>query len=118
MSPGRVVLLLTCLVVAVLAVVLAVVQWEQANKIATAVMALAGVAAVGVAVWAGLSRSGGSPQVRVSRTGPATSGPGGRAISGLAGSPADMGSLQVEQTGAADASRGGDAVSGSDQTDQ
>jgi hypothetical protein len=117
MSVGRVVLLVTCLVVAVLAAVLAVLQWQQANKIATVVMAMAGVAAVGVGVWAGLSRPAG-PSVRVSRTGPATSGPGGRAISGAAGPLANLGSVEVDQTGAADASGGGKAVTGVDPTDQ
>lgn len=110
-------LLVTCLVVAVLAAVLVVLQWQQANKIATVVMALAGVAAVGVGLWAGLARTAG-PSVRVSRTGPATSGPGGRAISGAAGPLADQGTVDVDQTGAADATRGGEAVTGVDLTEQ
>jgi membrane protein YdbS with pleckstrin-like domain len=44
--------LVTCVIVVVLAVVFGVLSWGEANKVATSVSALAGVAAVGVAVWA------------------------------------------------------------------
>lgn len=78
MNSARVALVASGVVVAVLAVLFLVLEWDDANKIATSVSALAGVAAVGVAVWAAWpvvaeGRSG----VRVSRTGKATAGPGG-----------------------------------------
>lgn len=54
MTAKRVALVVTCVVVAGLAVVFGVVQWDRANRIAVVVSALAAVAAVGVAVWAAL----------------------------------------------------------------
>ncbi|GAA2279650.1 hypothetical protein GCM10010402_40410 [Actinomadura luteofluorescens] len=117
MERGRAVLIVTCGVVVVLAVVLGALSWEQANKIATSASALAGVAAVGVGVWAayaGSARRG----VRVADSGRAVSGPGGSAVSGVR-APAGQGpgDVAVERTGDADASAGGDAVSGADLTD-
>ena len=107
----RVVLLVTCLVVAGLGGVFAASQWDQANRIATMVSALAAVAAVGVAVWAALPGAG--PVVRVSRTGRATAGPGGTATSGVAGPAGQLeGHVEVDRTGEADASAGGDATTG------
>lgn len=107
MNARRVVLVVTCAVVAVFAVVFAVLQWEQANRIATAVASLAGLAAVGVTVWAALPGSG--AKVRVSNTGKATAH-GGSAVTGVMG-PA-TGEIVVDRTGDADASDGGEATTG------
>ena len=99
-------------VVAVLAVLLVVMRWDSANKIAVVVSALAAVAAVGVAIWAALPAVSGKG-VRVSRTGRATAGPGGRANSGVSGPAGSLpDDMVVDRTGDADASNGGDANSG------
>jgi hypothetical protein len=114
MSARRVVLLVTCLVVAGLAGWFAVAKWEQASRVATVVSALAAVAVVGVAVWAALPGAD-KPAVRVSDTGPATAGRGGTATSGLTGKVAGLsGRIEVERTGHADASGGGNATTGAD----
>ncbi|MFE3456557.1 hypothetical protein ACFXKD_03355 [Nocardiopsis aegyptia] len=86
MITQRVVIVVTASVVAVLAVVLMVVRWDDANKIAVVMSAVAAVAAVGVGIWAGLPtrRSGG--RLRVSRTGKATTGSKGSANTGLSAS--------------------------------
>ncbi|MGW4423839.1 hypothetical protein [Streptosporangium sp. NPDC004631] len=111
MNARRVVLAVTGVVVAVFGVVFAVLQWEQANRIATSVSALAGLAAVGVAVWAAFP--GTATRIRVSNTGKAVSGRGGRAVSGVSGSAsAAVGEVVAEGTGDADASDGGEATSG------
>lgn len=110
MSVRRLVLLVTCLVVAGLAGVFAGTQWDRADRVATVASALAAVASVGVAVWAGLPRSG---SVRVSDTGNAVAGAGGMATTGLAGPATELVSgIEVDRTGDADASGGGDATSG------
>jgi hypothetical protein len=112
MSARRMVLMATAGIVAVLAALLLLLRWDNANKIAVVMSALAAVAAIGVAIWAALpavSRKG----VQVSRTGRATAGPDGRANSGVS---APAGSLPdnviVDRTGDADAGNGGDANSG------
>lgn len=110
MNSARVALVASGVVVAVLAVLFLVLEWDDANKIATSVSALAGVAAVGVAVWAAWpvvaeGRSG----VRVSRTGKATAGPGGRANTGLSAGGSVPDGVRVDRTGDAE---GGDANSG------
>jgi hypothetical protein len=114
MGGRRMVLLVTCLVVAGLGGVLAVVAWERASRIATVVSALAAVASVGVAVWAALPcHRSGSAEVRVSKTGRATATDGGAAVSGARGSAAGAPErTEVNRTGDANASGGGDAVSG------
>ncbi|WP_431919580.1 hypothetical protein [Nonomuraea jabiensis] len=106
----RMVLLVTCLVVAAFAATFALLTWEYANRVATTVSALAGIAAVGVAVWAALPGMG--KKVRVSGTGKAMAHSGGVAISGLSGpaSAAD-GLVEVDRTGDAEAF-GGKATSG------
>ena len=106
----RVVLVVTCLVVAGLAGVFAGTQWDQANRVATVASALAAVASVGVAVWAALPGGG---SVRVSNTGRAVAGPGGTATSGLTAPASGLaGGIEVDRTGDADASGGGHATSG------
>ncbi|WP_218004838.1 hypothetical protein [Actinomadura macra] len=111
-SGQRIAVAVTAVLVAGLAVVLLVLKWNDANKVAVVVSTLAAVAAVGVAVVAVLP--GGGPRgALVSRTGRAISGRGGRANSGFAGrSRSHRGDVQVRRTGDADASKGGDANSG------
>lgn len=110
MKARRLSILLTCVMVAILAVVFAVLSWDRANRLATVTAALAGVAAVGIAVWAALRTSAGA-EVRVTRTGPATAtGAGSTAVSGVTGDP--DGPTSVDRTGAARAADGGDATSG------
>ena len=106
------VLMATAGVVTTLAVLLVLLRWDSANKIAVVVSALATVAAVGVAVWAALPAVSGMG-VRVSRTGRATAGSGGRANSGVFGPAGSLpNDVLVDRTGDADASNGGDANSG------
>jgi hypothetical protein len=85
------VLLLTGLVVSGLVAVLAVVQWELANQIATMASVVAAGAAVRIAVWAALP--GGAETVRVSNTGKATVRRSGKATSGLTGPASGLKSL-------------------------
>lgn len=106
----RVVLIVTCVVVAALGWVFTVTQWETASRIATAASALAGVAAVGVAIWAGLGGFGQAEHV-VRDTGPVTTGGAGNAVSGSRRRRA-RGAVTVERTGEARATGDGDAVSG------
>lgn len=111
MTKSRVAVVVTCLAVAALGVWLAVATWDQANKTAVIASALAAVAAVGVAVWAGF-RSGGSRSGLVARnTGNATAGPGGRANTGVRGAGKPR-SAEARRTGDARAGRDGDANSG------
>jgi len=67
-STRRLVLLLTALAVAALAVVYAWLGWDEASRIATVLAGLAAVAALGVAVWAGL------PVARAAGSQPSSSG--------------------------------------------
>ena len=108
MTVGRVVLMITCLVVAGLGAWFAVASWDSANKVAVVASALAAVAAVGVAVWAGLRTGGTGGRIVVSDTGDATAGSGGRANTGVRGRP--DASVRVKRTGKAQA--GGDANTG------
>jgi hypothetical protein len=117
MDRGRVVLVATCVVVAGLAGWFAVAQWDQTNRVATAVSALGAVAAVGVAVWAVL-RPAPRPVPRgqwtASGTGEAT-GRGGEANSGIEvqGGPEQGPRVaRVEDSGAARASDDGQANTG------
>lgn len=113
MTIRRIVILITCVVVATLAVVFAVSHWDQANRIATVTSALAAVAALGVAVWAALPGSG--PVARVSRTGRATAGgPGSRANTGVSGVASTPGTVVADRTSDARATGGGSANSGVD----
>ncbi|MFI6740924.1 hypothetical protein ACIBI9_49080 [Nonomuraea sp. NPDC050451] len=121
MSGRRVAVLVTAVVVVVVAVVLAVLRWDDANKLSTALSALAGLAAVGVGVWAALPGSSGRRRVRASRTGKATAGRGGQANTGVivvkGAKTAEAGEgavddVRADKTGDADASGGGDANTG------
>ena len=95
-----------------LAVVLVVLRWDDANKVAVVVSTLAAVGAIGVGIWAALPGISGKG-MRVSRTGRATAGPGGQANSGVSGPAGSLlGDIRVDRTGDADASKGGDANTG------
>ena len=113
MSGRRVVIIGTAGAVAALAVMLAVVRWDDANKVAVVISALAAVAAIGVGICAapaGASSGGGS---RVSRTGRATAGRGGWANTGVSGPAGSLpAGVRVDRTGDADAPDGGDANTG------
>ncbi|MFF2397431.1 hypothetical protein [Nocardia sp. NPDC058114] len=113
MTAGRVALILTALTVTVLAAALIVLKWDDANKVFTAVAALAGVAGVGVAIWAAL---GAKPRksVKVKKSGNAISGPNGVAVSGAKVAATHDGEVAVVDSGKADARLGGSAVSGAD----
>src|SRR5690606_1044689 len=103
----RWVLACTAASVAVLAGVFAVLGWEHADKAASVVSALTGVAAVGVAIWAAAPAASGGGNIRVSKTGRATARGHGLANTGMIG-PADAlkGDVQVERTGDAEADAG------------
>ena len=89
---------------------MAVATWDQANKTAVVVSALAAVAAVEVAMWAGF-RSSGASSVLVEDTGNATAGRGGRANTGVRDA-GKLGSLEVRRTGDAKVAGDGDANTG------
>jgi hypothetical protein len=93
--------------VAILVAVLVVLRWDDANKVAVGVSALAAVAAVGVGVWAALPGSSSRGRIRVSRTGDAVAGRAGRANTGVIGK--GQGDIRVDKTGNAS---GGDANTG------
>ncbi len=115
MGKGHWVLVITCSIVAALSASLFLLQWEQANRLATSVSALAGLAAVGVAVWAALRPAARSSCVTVRDSGAARARGIGRANSGIrlqgGSNPRD---LRVRGSGDATASNGGWAVSGID----
>lgn len=111
MTVRRVVLLVTALVVAVLAVVFVVVRWDDANRIATAASALGAVAAVGVAVWAALPAGRRGPSAHARRTGAARAVGSSYANTGVTGSGGGHDASAVG-TGDADAAAGGDANTG------
>lgn len=114
MTTRRWVLVGTAVLVAGVAVMLVWLRWEGANKVATAVSALAGLAAVGVALWAGWPTvSAGGGRVRVKKTGTATASGTGDANTGVMGkSGAVPGDVVVDASGDAKASGEGDANSG------
>ncbi|MFO7252007.1 MAG: hypothetical protein DIU60_014755 [Actinomycetes bacterium] len=106
----------TAVTVAVLAAVFFVLGLEQADKAASVVSALAGVAALGVAVWAALPAASGGGGIRVSGTGRAVARGGGRANTGVSGRADAMPDrVRVKRTGDAEAETG-DANSGVDLT--
>ena len=110
MSARRVVIIGTAGVVAALAVMLAVVRWDDANKVAVVISALAAVAAIGVGICAAPAGASSGGSSRVSRTGWAW---GRRANTGVSG-PADLlpADVRADRTGVAYAPDGGDANTG------
>jgi hypothetical protein len=112
-SAHRIVLTGTAGVVGVLAVVLALLRWDSANKIAVVVSALAAVAAVGVAIWAALPAMSPRQGMRVSRTGGTVAGLGSPANPEVSGTGDSLpGDLRVERTEDPEASDGRDASTG------
>ncbi|GAA2440358.1 DUF4158 domain-containing protein [Streptomyces glaucus] len=110
MTLKRVVLVVTCVVVAVLGWMFTVSQWETASRIATVASALAGVAAVGVGIWAALPGASQSAVV-VRETSTAKSAGKGNAVTGYHGGGSTR-PVTVERTGDAEATGDGDAISG------
>lgn len=110
MNAGRVVIGLTCLIVAAMGTWFALARWDDANKVAAVTSALAAVAAVGVAIWAALHTGSGAdgPRVRIRNSGDAVAGPDGSANSGVRGAGKSQ-SVKVMRTGKA---QGRDANSG------
>jgi hypothetical protein len=112
MTKSRVILLLTCLVVAGLGGWFAIARWDEANRVATCSSALASIAAVGVAVWATFRAGKPGVQIGLSSTGNATA-QGGFANSGIDLNVAhDAGNVKVRDTGSARATKGGVANTG------
>jgi hypothetical protein len=107
-NAGRVVLVLSCVVVGALGAWFAVARWDDANKVAAVASALGAVVAVGVAVWAALRTAPGNA-ITVRRTGRAEARGGGSATTGVRGRV--DGTVRVERTGDA-VSDGGDATTG------
>jgi hypothetical protein len=113
MNARRVTIIATAGGVAVLAVVLMVSHWDEANKIAIVASALATVAAVGVGILAALPGTPEGRTARASRTGRASAGARGRANTGVSGPSAALpGDVRAGRTGDADAGDGGDANTG------
>jgi hypothetical protein len=115
-NTGRVVVVVTCVVVAGLGAWFAVARWDEANRVATVASALAAVGVVGIAIWAAVRTPAASPgparSVTVSDTGNATADAGGRAVTGLTGTPGAASSIRVRRTGDARTSGEGDAITG------
>ncbi|WP_203790414.1 hypothetical protein [Paractinoplanes rishiriensis] len=111
MTAKRIVLLVTSLVVAALGTFFALARWDTASRVASVASALAGVAAVGVAVWAALPAVGG--RGHAVRTGSATAvGRDSHANSGVIDA-GNSGSV-ANRTGNAQAENGGQANTGVD----
>ena len=106
MTSGRVILVVTLAAVTALGTWFAVVEWNEANKIAAVASALGAVAAVGVAAWAALRQSVSPESIVVSDTGDATAEGAGGANSGVQGKTGQVGSLQVRNTGNAKSGHG------------
>ncbi|SCG54837.1 hypothetical protein GA0070560_10958 [Micromonospora halophytica] len=104
------VLLATGALVALLAATFVVLRGDSADKVATAVSALAGVAGVGVAVWAALSAVRAGSRARV--TGRATASGAGYANTGIDAPAGDATPMEVSRTGDAVAGDDGQAISG------
>jgi hypothetical protein len=114
----RVVWVLVAVVVAVVLIVVAATQWDNASKFLAVVSTVAAIAAVGVAVWQGrlalaAVRVKPDPALAVEGTGPAVAeGDGSTANTGFEG-PADLpGSTTLKDTGRAEGSDGGSANTG------
>ncbi|MEU4555372.1 hypothetical protein [Micromonospora violae] len=109
-SRRHIVLVVTGVLVAVLASAFVVLRWDSADKIATAASALAGVAGVGVALWAALPAA--RSTVRARETGATRARGGGYANSGIDAPAGDATPMEVSRTGDATAGDGGQAISG------
>ncbi|RAO00784.1 hypothetical protein [Micromonospora noduli] len=99
MKLGRWVLVITLLVVAGLGFWFSVARWDDASKIASVLSALAGIAAVGVAVWAALRGTAVSSKTIIKSSGNATSD-SGDANTGVKGKSVPSGiSVKIEKSG-------------------
>src|ERR1700730_10580757 len=111
MTTARTALLATCVAVTLLAVLFIALTWEDENKLATSVAALAGVASLGVAVWAVLKRPQ-TARLTIRNSGTAH-GSGGVATSGISGRVGrHPGDILVEDSGEAIAKQDGEANTG------
>lgn len=106
MKLGRWVLVITVLVVAGLGFWFSAARLDDASKIASVLSALAGVAAVGVAVWAALHPAGPSRKIVVKNSGSASSD-SGDANTGVRGTadPAGL-SIRIKNSGDAESQEG------------
>jgi hypothetical protein len=98
MSLGRIAVVATCVVVAGLGTWFTFAEWGNVDRIATVVSALAAVAAVGVAIWAGSPRPRVTGTTEASRTGDAVARAGGVANTGVSGK-GRPGNTRVRRTG-------------------
>lgn len=109
MSASRVALLITCVIVAGFGGWFAASRWEDTNRVASVVSALAAVAAVGVAVWAAVRTGKVKTSVTVTKTGKGTARQRGQANTGVQGSLAGAAdTLRVTDSG--DATASGDST--------
>lgn len=111
MKLGRWTLVITLLVVAGLGFWFSVARWDDASKIASVLSALAGIAAVGVAVWAALRGAASSSKITVKNSGNASSD-SGDANTGVSGKANSAGlSVKIKNSGDAE-SKGGNSNTG------
>ncbi|MEV4210101.1 hypothetical protein [Micromonospora sp. NPDC049662] len=101
MKLGRWILVITLLAVAGLGFWFSVARWDDASKIASALSAMAGIAAVGVTVWAALRGTATSSKYTVKNSGNASSS-SGDANTGVRGK-ADPAALSVKIRNSGDA---------------
>jgi hypothetical protein len=118
MSASRVTIVATSVAVAGLSAWFIFLGPSEASLVATVVAAVAGVAAVGVAIWTALrtpKQKGTTPKprtkIRLSQTGDATADSGGRANTGVHVRNTPK-SVRIRKTGSAKSQGGGDANSG------
>ncbi|MGC3862330.1 hypothetical protein ACPSM1_19330 [Micromonospora chersina] len=106
MKLDRWILVITLVVVAGLGFWFSVARWDDTSKIASVLSALAGVAAVGVAVWAALRGTATSAEVTVKDSGNASSD-SGDTNTGMRGKAAPAGlSVKIKNSGDADSRNG------------
>jgi len=111
----RIVIIVTGVAVAALCVMFACLGLDDANTAAAVISALAGVAAVGVTVWAALnspSKDESMVRARGTRTGLATARAGGTANTGVSASTVPGLDVVAKETGDAVATGDGDANTG------
>jgi len=105
MTGRRAVLAVTCLLLTGVGGIWATMTWQQASQWASVVSALAGLAAVGVAIWVALP--GPKSVARASRTGKATVRGIGTANTGVMGPASSVAEpAAAERTGAAEVGDG------------
>ena len=106
MTRGRWILVVTLLVVAALGFWFAVAKWDDVNRVAVVLSAVAGVAAVGVALWAAVRGFSQDRKISISSTGQANSDDGD-ANSGMRGKSALPDTpIEIRDTGPAKSRKG------------